>query len=183
MQAQASNASHASHASCRFFVCGNGITDHTFDKQCEMWQHVFKKGGGRGGPGMLRTLRSIYRETGMKGLYAGLPVTMVIAVPANVLYFATYEAMRDWLLLHHPGGCGVAGACGPGLLYSLLFVRHVLKASFPGIVAPLIAGGFGRAVAVSACAPLEVVRTRMQDRCLLLYCPNPARAEGKRGER
>ena len=46
---------------------------------------------------MVRTLRSIYREAGVGGLYAGLPVTMLIAVPANVLYFATYESLRDAL--------------------------------------------------------------------------------------
>ena len=45
----------------------------------------------------MRTLRSIYREAGVSGLYAGLPVTMLIAVPANVLYFATYESFRDAL--------------------------------------------------------------------------------------
>lgn len=46
---------------------------------------------------MVKTLRSIYREAGVGGLYAGLPVTMLIAVPANVLYFATYESLRDTL--------------------------------------------------------------------------------------
>ena len=53
------------------------------------------------------TLRSIYREAGVRGLYAGLPVTMVIAVPANVLYFATYEGLRDLLVqkkIPQPGG-------------------------------------------------------------------------------
>ena len=53
------------------------------------------------------TLRSIYREAGVRGLYAGLPVTMVIAVPANVLYFATYEGLRDLLQqkkIPQPGG-------------------------------------------------------------------------------
>lgn len=49
------------------------------------------------GHGMVKTLRSIYREAGVGGLYAGLPVTMLIAVPANVLYFATYESLRDSL--------------------------------------------------------------------------------------
>ena len=49
------------------------------------------------GQGLVRTLRSIYREAGVSGLYAGLPVTMLIAVPANVLYFATYESLRDAL--------------------------------------------------------------------------------------
>ena len=94
MQAQ------ASQAPSRFFVCGNGITDHTFDIRCRQWRHLTRdpQPGRSGRPSMLSTLRSIYREAGVKGLYAGLPVTMLIAVPANVLYFATYESLRDYIL-------------------------------------------------------------------------------------
>jgi len=145
MQAQASSASKASRVfceeglgprQCHVFVCGNGITDHTFDRRSKEWQHVFAAKQPKLKPGMLRTIRSIYGETGVAGLYAGLPVTMVIAVPANVLYFATYESLRDWMQQRPGDG--------------------------PGILAPLVAGGVGRAVAVTACAPLEVVRTRMQ---------------------
>lgn len=59
----------------------------------------------------MRTLRSIYYEAGVSGLYAGLPVTMLIAVPANVLYFATYESLRDALVPRIPnsGGVGLVG--------------------------------------------------------------------------
>lgn len=118
---------------CRIFICGNGITDHTFDARDRNWRHCFEP--KHRGQGMVRTLRSIYHEAGISGLYAGLPVTMLIAVPANVLYFATYESLRDALQPRIPNA---------------------------GIWAPLLAGGVGRAVAVTACAPLEVVRTRVQ---------------------
>ena len=114
-------------------------------------------------PSMLSTLRSIYREAGVKGLYAGLPVTMVIAVPANVLYFATYESMRDYIIARQRDTerSAEAGPAGPGRTPAGRGCKGALLCS--GVLAPLIAGGFGRAVAVSACAPLEVVRTRVQD--------------------
>ncbi len=34
-------------------------------------------------------------ESGFAGLYVGLPATLMIAVPNNVLYFAAYEAMSQ----------------------------------------------------------------------------------------
>jgi len=122
---------------CQIFVCGNGITDHIFESRDENFKHCFEhqNGAKHVRHGMVKTLRSIYREAGVGGLYAGLPVTMLIAVPANVLYFATYESLRDSLQPRIPNS---------------------------GIWAPLLAGGVGRAVAVTACAPLEVVRTRVQ---------------------
>ena len=168
MQAQ------ASQAPSRFFVCGNGITDHTFDIRCRQWRHLTRdpQPGRSGRPSMLSTLRSIYREAGVKGLYAGLPVTMLIAVPANVLYFATYESLRDYILAQRTLRAQRSGSseapAGPGRAALPLYTRlcsaggHLLSLC-SGVLAPLIAGGFGRAVAVSACAPLEVVRTRLQD--------------------
>lgn len=85
--------------------------------------------------GTFATLRSIAAEGGFRGLYVGLPATLIIGVPSNVLYFATYETLRDLLQ-----------ALSGGLAYS----------------APIVAGATGRAVAVVAVAPLELVRTRLQ---------------------
>eukprot|EP00931_Biecheleriopsis_adriatica_P012810 TRINITY_DN114067_c0_g1_i1.p1 TRINITY_DN114067_c0_g1~~TRINITY_DN114067_c0_g1_i1.p1 ORF type:complete len:351 (-),score=33.98 TRINITY_DN114067_c0_g1_i1:126-1178(-) len=123
---------------CPLFYCSNGITEHCFHKSDARWKHCFQTSHPRSElrPGMLGTMRSIWREAGVAGLYAGLPITFLIAVPANVLYFATYEALRDWLQPRVP-------ECG-------------------AMLAPLLAGGAGRAVAVTACSPLELVRTRMQ---------------------
>jgi len=86
-------------------------------------------------PGMLKTLRSTFAEGGFAGLYAGLPATLLMGIPSNVLYFASYEALRDWMQ------------------------RRELEAS-----APFVAGGAARAVSVTACSPLEVLRTRIQAR-------------------
>lgn len=122
-------------ATSSVFFCSNGIMEHCFDRR-----HCF---GACAAPpavpaaeiGLVRTLRNIAAEGGISGLYAGLPATLLIAVPNNMLYFATYEALRDRL----------QGA--PALL----------AASAPGI-----AGGGARAVAAAAVAPLEVVRVRAQ---------------------
>eukprot|EP00440_Ansanella_granifera_P026755 gb/GFBE01029054.1/.p1 GENE.gb/GFBE01029054.1/~~gb/GFBE01029054.1/.p1 ORF type:complete len:270 (+),score=37.54 gb/GFBE01029054.1/:1-810(+) len=168
MQAASANGSNARVAcpsghgtcprECPLFYCSNGITEHCFDTRDKAWKHCFRIGAAEEKLpqkelrlGMLRTLRSIYAEAGAAGLYAGLPITMVIAVPANVLYFATYETMRDWLM------------------------PKISSPSAAAVVAPLVAGGFGRAVAVAACAPLEVIRTRVQARSL---ADGPSPAQG-----
>lgn len=84
--------------------------------------------------GLVKTLRGIVAESGFAGLYVGLPATLMIAVPNNVLYFAAYEALKDRVAL--PGSFA---AWSPGL-----------------------AGGAARIVSATAVAPLEIVRTRMQ---------------------
>ncbi|CAE8617736.1 unnamed protein product [Polarella glacialis] len=136
----------ASLEHCRLFYCCNGITEHCFDKRDVRWSHCFRHqlagaspqpavGVGGNRLGTIGTLRNIFSEGGVAGLYAGLPVTMLIAVPANVIYFASYEMLRDWLQAEQ---------------------------RVPACCAPVIAGGAARAAAVTACAPLEVVRTRIQ---------------------
>jgi len=134
---------------CQLFFCSNGISEHCFDKRDPRWRHCFGTSGcpaasGAGtsasvprqaAPGTLQTLRTIFAEGGVRGLYAGLPATMLIGIPSNVAYFSTYEAMRNQLQ-----------ACGGALASA----------------APIVAGGASRAVAVTASAPLEVLRTRIQ---------------------
>eukprot|EP00747_Dinoflagellata_sp_TGD_P217993 gnl/TRDRNA2_/TRDRNA2_90309_c0_seq1.p1 gnl/TRDRNA2_/TRDRNA2_90309_c0~~gnl/TRDRNA2_/TRDRNA2_90309_c0_seq1.p1 ORF type:complete len:430 (-),score=50.79 gnl/TRDRNA2_/TRDRNA2_90309_c0_seq1:25-1269(-) len=87
-------------------------------------------------PGTLGTLRSIAMEEGLAGLYAGLPATLALAVPSNILYFWVYEVMRDNMRASK---------------------HHAVVSS-----APIVAGGASRLVAAVACAPIEVVRTRVQ---------------------
>mmetsp|Transcript_143351 Transcript_143351/g.363851 ORF Transcript_143351/g.363851 Transcript_143351/m.363851 type:complete len:356 (+) Transcript_143351:2771-3838(+) len=142
------NSSSAVCEACPVFFCSNGIMEHCFDRREAAWRHCFSHQAqlSAGAPGLqdiraqtglVRTLRSIVAEGGFAGLYAGLPATLLIAVPNNVLYFATYEALRD----------------------------RCQAASLPGLVAawaPGLSGGGARMVAATAVAPLEVVRTRAQ---------------------
>ncbi|XP_056466624.1 probable mitochondrial glutathione transporter SLC25A39 isoform X1 [Gadus chalcogrammus] len=89
--------------------------------------------------GTLDAFVKITRREGARALWSGLPPTLVMAVPATVIYFTCYDQLRD------------------GLRYSLgLHGSHI----------PLIAGGLARLGAVTVISPLELVRTKMQSRKL-----------------
>lgn len=82
-------------------------------------------------------LRKIARNEGLSTLWRGLSPTLVMAVPANVIYFAGY----DWL-------------------------RTSKKSPIPGRIsdayAPLLAGSAARVLAAMVVSPIEMFRTRMQ---------------------
>jgi solute carrier family 25 protein 39/40 len=83
-------------------------------------------------------LRKIARNEGPTTLWRGLSPTLVMAIPANVLYFASY----DWL-------------------------RYSSQSPFkPPYISdayvPLIAGSSARIIAAIAVGPVELFRTRMQ---------------------
>ncbi|KAJ3601481.1 hypothetical protein NHX12_032449 [Muraenolepis orangiensis] len=89
--------------------------------------------------GTLDAFVKITRHEGVRSLWSGLPPTLVMAVPATVIYFTCYDHLRD------------------SLRYSLgLHGSHI----------PLIAGGLARLGAVTVISPLELVRTKMQSRKL-----------------
>lgn len=81
-------------------------------------------------------LRKIARNEGVATLWRGLSPTLVMAVPANIIYFTGY----DWLRYN---------ATSP-------FSR------FSSDYAPLTAGSVARMLAATAVGPIELVRTRMQ---------------------
>jgi len=136
--------SAAQHLECQTFFRCDGITEHAFDKRDARFRHCFRLHGQVPGcpfappRGALGTLRGIFFEEGLRGLYAGLPATLMLAVPSNVLYFAAYEALRDRLR-----------------------ARSSLVPSFIA-AEPILAGGLARMVSATICSPLEVVRTRVQ---------------------
>ena len=82
-------------------------------------------------------LRKIARNEGLPSLWRGLSPTLVMAIPANVIYFTGYDSLRS--NKHSP------------------INRHV-----PDAYAPLIAGSIARVAAASAISPIEMFRTRMQ---------------------
>ncbi|OCK86187.1 mitochondrial carrier [Lepidopterella palustris CBS 459.81] len=82
-------------------------------------------------------LRKIARNEGPRTLWRGLSPTLVMAVPANVIYFAGY----DWLR---------AAPQSP--------FRNIL----PDGYTPLAAGASARVLAAVAVSPIEMFRTRMQ---------------------
>ncbi|XP_064089664.1 probable mitochondrial glutathione transporter SLC25A40 isoform X2 [Macrobrachium nipponense] len=89
--------------------------------------------------GTLDAFAKISRQEGIHSLWSGLPPTLVVAVPNTVIYFTTYENLRN------------------------LFVRHVSDGSgAPPSWAGGLAGGLARTWAVTIVSPFELVRTKMQ---------------------
>lgn len=82
-------------------------------------------------------LRKISRNEGILTLWRGLSPTLMMAIPANVIYFAGY----DWLRYSH---------------------RSPVYQQVGDAYAPLAAGSAARVLAAIAVGPIEILRTRMQ---------------------
>jgi solute carrier family 25, member 39/40 len=83
-------------------------------------------------------LRKIARNEGPLTLWRGLSPTLVMAIPANVIYFAGY----DWLRYSRQSP----------------FVQMPVSETY----LPLLAGSSARVLAAIAVNPIEMFRTRMQ---------------------
>uniref|UniRef100_A0A3Q3X3N9 Mitochondrial glutathione transporter SLC25A39 n=1 Tax=Mola mola TaxID=94237 RepID=A0A3Q3X3N9_MOLML len=118
-----------------FLYC-NGLLDHIY--VCEngtgstCWYRTQTHFSGT-----LDAFVKITRHEGLGSLWSGLPPTLVMAVPATVIYFTCYDQLRD-------------------------FLRYSL--GLQGSHIPLVAGGLARLGAVTVISPLELVRTKMQSR-------------------
>ena len=82
-------------------------------------------------------LQKIARNEGATSLWRGLSPTLVMSIPANVIYFTGYDWLRS----------------NPHSLIN----QHV-----PDDYAPLIAGSVARVSAATVISPIEMFRTRMQ---------------------
>jgi solute carrier family 25 protein 39/40 len=82
-------------------------------------------------------LRKIAQNEGPRTLWRGLSPTLVMAVPANVIYFAGY----DWLRTAQ---------------------GSPLRKNVADAYLPLVAGASARVLAAIAVSPIEMFRTRMQ---------------------
>ncbi|XP_076121845.1 mitochondrial glutathione transporter SLC25A39 isoform X1 [Alosa pseudoharengus] len=122
----------------RCFLYCNGLMDHIYVCQngtgCSSWYKTPTHFSGT-----LDAFVKITRHEGVRSLWSGLPPTLVMAVPATIIYFTCYDQLRDFLRY----GMGYQG-------------NHV----------PLIAGGLARLGAVTVISPLELIRTKMQSRRL-----------------
>ncbi|KAI9850337.1 MAG: hypothetical protein M1838_005842 [Thelocarpon superellum] len=82
-------------------------------------------------------LQKIARNEGLGSLWRGLSPTLVMAIPANVIYFTGY----DWLR------------------YSK---RSPIAQRMPDTYIPLVAGSMARVGAATVISPIEMFRTRLQ---------------------
>lgn len=82
-------------------------------------------------------LRKIARNEGFTTLWRGLSPTLMMGIPANIIYFAGY----DWLRTDD---------------------RSPIKQGVSDVYAPFVAGSIARTAAASATSPVEMFRTRLQ---------------------
>jgi solute carrier family 25 protein 39/40 len=84
--------------------------------------------------GTFQGLTKIASDEGICTLYRGLSLTLIMAIPSNVVYFSGYEFLRD---------------------------SSPLKENFP-VINPLLCGSIARVLAATSVAPLELIKTRTQ---------------------
>eukprot|EP00934_Nitzschia_sp_Nitz4_P005743 Nitzschia sp. Nitz4//scaffold13_size275219//71213//72334//NITZ4_000857-RA/size275219-processed-gene-0.78-mRNA-1//1//CDS//3329535963//5733//frame0 len=126
-------------ACCGTFVLNNGLNDCVlpknavpyFNHQTGQLKESARVSNSRG---MFAMLRSIWATEGSAGIYAGLRPTLAMAVPNTVLYFASYEEIKEYL--------------------------DVNSTYFSHSTIPAVAGASARVVATIGTAPLELIRTR-----------------------
>lgn len=98
----------------------------------------------------------ISRHEGVSALWSGLGPTLVLAIPATVIYFVCYEQLR----------VRIKDAC------NVRYPESTVVDS-PYFI-PLVAGMSARVISVSVVSPLELIRTKMQSQRLnyfrKLYC-------------
>ncbi|KAJ5151264.1 uncharacterized protein N7482_010516 [Penicillium canariense] len=82
-------------------------------------------------------LRKIARNEGVWTLWRGLSPTLMMGIPANIIYFAGY----DWLRADD---------------------RSPIKKNVADVYAPFVAGAIARTAAAAATSPVEMFRTRLQ---------------------
>ncbi|SCU99984.1 LAME_0G06788g1_1 [Lachancea meyersii CBS 8951] len=76
----------------------------------------------------------IAKTEGITSLWRGISITLLMAAPANMVYFIGYETLRD---------------------------KTQLQESYPTLN-PLMCGAVARVLAATSVAPLELLRTRLQ---------------------
>ncbi|XP_038077432.1 solute carrier family 25 member 40-like [Patiria miniata] len=89
--------------------------------------------------GTVDAMFKIAKNEGISKLWSGLPPTLLMAVPATVLYYTCYDQLKEWM--GYQNG----------------------KSS---MLIPMASGGLARVFAVTVISPLELVRTKMQSRPL-----------------
>jgi solute carrier family 25 protein 39/40 len=115
------------------FLYSNGLMDHMCVCEEESKKAWYKKPGNF--RGTLDAFLKILRNEGIKSLWSGLPPTLVMAIPATVIYFTCYEQLSA-------------------------FLKAKLGENETRI--PIVAGVVARFGAVTVISPLELIRTKVQ---------------------
>ncbi|XP_055843343.1 probable mitochondrial glutathione transporter SLC25A40 [Episyrphus balteatus] len=119
-----------------FLYC-NGLMDHLCPcgpNSAPMKNHVHLNG-------TIDAVLKISRSEGIKSLWSGLGPTLVSALPSTVIYFVSYEQIRNHTKDWHNKYIGTSGM---------------------PVYVPLFSGVLSRIFAVTLVSPLELIRTKMQ---------------------
>ncbi|XP_018324006.1 solute carrier family 25 member 40 isoform X2 [Agrilus planipennis] len=143
LQAQQTNSSKC------FLYC-NGLMDHICGCQLSNGEKEWFTRPGHFN-GTIDAFVKIARNEGVASLWSGLSPTLVLAVPATVVYFVTYEQLRLFLKDYYNE------KRTPGDPYK------------QPIWIPLISGASARVLAATTVSPLELIRTKMQSRKLSYF--------------
>ncbi|XP_064404420.1 probable mitochondrial glutathione transporter SLC25A40 isoform X1 [Halichondria panicea] len=87
--------------------------------------------------GTIHAFLNIAKREGIGSWWAGLSPTLVMAVPATIIYFTMYDQLKA-LFGFRPGETN--------------------------ILAPVLGGSISRTIAVTAICPIELIRTKLQSR-------------------
>lgn len=93
--------------------------------------------------GTIDAFVKIVKTEGITSLWSGLPPTLLMAMPATVVYFTAYEQLRK--------------------SFTKFGSRNTTDYVF---WAPMAAGAFARLIAATFISPLELIRTKMQSKKL-----------------
>ncbi|XP_045460438.1 solute carrier family 25 member 40-like isoform X2 [Harmonia axyridis] len=126
----------------------NGLMDHFCGcKPQDLQRQWYARPGHFSG-----TMDAFYKITkteGISSLWSGLSPTLVLAIPATIIYFVAYEQMR--LKLKHRYNIANPGTSGQPFWI------------------PMFSGGTARIFSVTIVSPLELIRTKMQSQKLSYY--------------
>lgn len=101
--------------------------------------------------GTIDAFIKITRNEGIQSLWSGLSPTLVLALPATVVYFVAYEQLRTRLKDTYSGPSLTSGAMAQPFWI------------------PLISGCTARLWSATAVSPLELIRTKMQSKRLSYF--------------
>ncbi|XP_078042984.1 mitochondrial glutathione transporter SLC25A40 isoform X2 [Augochlora pura] len=128
-----------------FLYC-NGLMDHLCP--CPNGKGpVWARGNGKFN-GTIDALTKIGKNEGILSLWSGLSPTLILAVPATIAYFVSYEQLRLYLKDQ----------------YNNKFRKEKasVKTTEQPFWIPMIAGATARVWAATLVSPLELIRTKMQ---------------------
>ncbi|KYN32286.1 Solute carrier family 25 member 40 [Trachymyrmex septentrionalis] len=129
-----------------FLYC-NGLMDHLCPCTNGKMPDWMKRNGKFNGT--FDALLKISETEGIASLWSGLSPTLILAVPATVIYFVSYEQLRLYLKD----------------TYNRQFKKKGTNMEQPFWI-PVLAGGTARIWAATLVSPLELIRTKMQSQKL-----------------